>query len=347
MSILSGVSDFFGLDIGTTAIRVVQLQGVGPAKTLSRYGYIPVTVKSTQSNSSADQQKLKEALIDLLSQVKINTKNVVVGLPTNKVFTTIADFERIAPSELAKSITYQAESLIPTPIADSTLDWAIVGDSPVDANKIELLLSSVANDYVESRLDMLESIGLNVIAFEPDSMAMSRALLDPNATSPQMILKIGNLSTDLVICIAGVPRLIRSIPTGLDAFIKAATQNLNVDVEQATQFINKFGLSKDKLEGQVYQAIIGVVDVLVGEVEKSVSFFLKRYGENANLERVVVTGAASTLPELPLYLANRLAISVEIGNPWRNITFEPGRQNELLALSNHFSVAAGLAERVE
>jgi hypothetical protein len=53
------------------------------------------------------------------------------------------------------------------------------------------------------------------------------------------------------------------------------------------------------------------------------------------------------LPEFPLYLANKFAINVEIGNAWRNISFPPDRQNELLAVSNHFGVAAGLAERQE
>ena len=47
MSLLSGVSDFFGLDIGTTAIRIVQLGGTGPTKTLLRYGYVPIESHST------------------------------------------------------------------------------------------------------------------------------------------------------------------------------------------------------------------------------------------------------------------------------------------------------------
>ena len=66
------------------------------------------------------------------------------------------------------------------------------------------------------------------------------------------------------------------------------------------------------------------------------------------IQRVdIVTGGASALPEFPLYLANKFAIEVEIGNAWRNVSFAPERQNELLAVSNHFGVAAGLAERVE
>ncbi len=347
MSLLSGVSDFFGMDIGTTAVRVVQLQGTGSVKNLSRYAYVPIDLKTSRSDSKADQQKLAAAIADLLAQARIAARNVVVGLPSQRVFTAVADFERLSDAELAKTIKYQADSLIPTPLDQSTLDWAQIGDSPADKNKIEVLLSSVPNDFVEGRLEMLESIGLNVIAFEPDNLALVRALLPPESMAPQMVLDVGHMSTDLVITMNGAPRLTRAIPTGSDAFVKAAMQNLSIDQNQAEQFVSNFGLSKDKLEGQIHQAIIGTVDILVGEVDKSIKFFQKRYGEAVKLERIVVTGAASALPEFPLYIANKFAVSVEIGNAWRNVSFAPDRQNELLAVSNQFGVAAGLAERNE
>jgi Tfp pilus assembly PilM family ATPase len=138
----------------------------------------------------------------------------------------------------------------------------------------------------------------------------------------------------------------RSIPTGTDTILKAAIQNLNIDQKQAEQFVYKFGLSKDKLEGQIHDAIIGAIDVLVSEIDRSIKFFNSRY-QNTPLDRIIVTGGASTLPEFPLYLANKFTINVEIGNAWRNVSFPVDRQNELLAVSNHFGVAAGLAERNE
>ncbi len=347
MGLLSGVSDFFGLDMGTTALRIVQLQGSGPVKNLVRYGYIPIDVKTAQSEAQADRKRLSDSLQELLAQAGVTTRNVVVGLPSQRVFTTVADFDRLDSGELAKTIKFQAESLIPTPIGDSTLDWAMIGDSPVDKNKVEVLLTSVSNDFVESRLDMLESMGLNVIAFEPDNLAITRAVLATDATTAQMVVDVGNLSTDMVVSMGGAPRLTRSIPTGTDSIIKSAMQNLNIDQKQAEQFVFKFGVSKDKLEGQIYQAIIGTVDLLVSEIEKSIKFFQKRYGETAKLDRIIVTGGASALPEFPLYIANKFGASVEIGNAWRNVSFAADRQNELLALSNHFGVAAGLAERQE
>ncbi|MFO0881879.1 MAG: type IV pilus assembly protein PilM [Candidatus Saccharimonadales bacterium] len=346
MSVLSGVTDFFGLDIGTSAIRLVQLRGGGPVKALVKYALVPVDSKLVLSDAKADQQKVAGIIKELVGQSKVSTKNVVVGLPSQRVFSTVVDIERLSKAELEKTIQYQADTLIPTPIDESKIDWALLGDSPKDANKVEILLSSVANEFVEARLDMLEGVGLNVIAFEPDTLALARAIIPTDATGAQMVVDMGALASDLVISVAGGPRLMRSIPTGTDTVLKAAIQNLNIDEKQAEQFVYKFGLSKDKLEGQIYNAIIGTVEVLVGEIEKSIKFYQTRY-PNVPLERIIVTGGASTLPEFPLFIANKFSINVEIGNAWRNVTFPADRQNELLAVSNHFGVAAGLAERIE
>jgi type IV pilus assembly protein PilM len=346
MSLLSGVSAFFGLDIGTTAVRLVELHGNGPVKTLVKYAYVPVDSKIVLSDSKSDQQKLAQVIKDLLGQARMTTRNVAVGIPSQRVFTAVVDFDRLPQAELAKAIRYQADSLIPTPLESSKIDWAIIGDSPKDQTKVEVLLSSVENTFVEQRLDMLESIGLEVIAFEPDNLALTRAMVAQDTGVPQMVLDIGSKSTDLVVTMNGAPRLTRSIPTGAEAIIRAAAQNLNIEDKQARQFVFKFGLGQDKLEGRIYDAIIGTIDILTGEIDKSIKFFQTRYSD-VKIGRMIVTGGASALPEFPLYLANKFGLEVEIGNAWRNVSFSPERQNELLAVSNHFGVAAGLAERAE
>lgn len=346
MGLLSGISEFFGLDIGTSAIRLVELRGHGSVKTLVKYAYTPVDPKLTQSDAKSDQLKLAEIVSALLSEAKLTTRNVAVGIPSKKVFTTVVDIDKLSPADLTKSIRFQADSLIPTPVATSKIDWAVIGDSPKDKNKVELLLTSVPNDYNEQRLDLLESIGLNVIAFEPDNLALTRALVAPGSLLPEMILDIGTLSTDLVISMKDAARLTRSIPTGTDAIIKTASQNLSIDQKQAEEVVFKFGVDKTKLEGQVYDSIVGVVELLVGEIDKSIKFFLGRYSD-VKVDRIIMTGAASVLPEFPLYIANKFGLNVEIGNSWRNVSFASNKENELVSVSNYFGVAAGLAERNE
>ncbi len=346
MGLLTGVSSFFGLDIGTTAVRVVQLRGNGPLKSLVRYAYVPVDSRIVLSDSKNDQQRLAQVIRELVEQAQMSTRNVAVGIPSQKVFTAVVDFDRLPNDELSKAIRYQADSLIPTPLEKSKMDWAVIGDSPKDKTKVEVLLTSVENSFVEQRLDMLESIGLDVVAFEPDNLALTRALIPGDSPQAQMVLDMGSRTSDLVVTVGGAPRLTRSIPTGAESIVRSAAQNLNIDEQQARQFVFKFGLGRDKLEGRIYDAIQGTIDILAGEIDKSIKFFQSRYVQTP-VSRIVVTGGASALPEFPLFLANKFAIEVEIGNAWRNVSFSPDRQNELLAVSNHFGVAAGLAERVE
>lgn len=341
--LLSVSEDFFGLDIGSSAIRLVHLRGSGASKSLVKYSYVPVDRQIALSDSEADRAKLAGIIQQLVSKTVLTTKNVAVGIPSSKVFTTIADVDRLPPKELANSIKLQADSLIPTPIEESKVDWAVIGDSPTDKTKQSIILTSIPNKYVEDRLDMLESIGLNVVAFEPDNLAMARALT-PQDELPHLIIDIGRRSGDLVIVKGGIPFLTRSIPTGVAAIVKSAADNLNVDQKQAEQFVFKFGMVKTKLEGQVFNAILQTVDTLAAEIEKSIKFYQSKYaGEKIN--NIILTGGASAIPEFPLYLANRFGINIEIGNAWRNVAYSQSRQSELLALSSQFAVAAGLAER--
>lgn len=340
---LPASSDFFALDIGTTAIRAVQLRG-GSQKSLAKYASMPIDKKVSQSDAEEHKRQLADSVSKLVAQAHISTKDVVVGVPSNKMFATVVDFPKLPNHELKKTIEYQAETHVPQSKDDAKIDWAILGDSPTGPDKVEVLIASVSNKFAEGRLESLESIGLNVIAIEPDALGLARSLLTRDSTGATLILDIGAQSTDLLIVLDQAPRLIRSIPTGGESFIKSAVQNLNIDEKQATQFVFKFGLNQDKLEGQVYRAIENTVDSIITEVQKSIKFFGARYA-GVNVDKIIVSGGASTLPGFPLHLANKIGIQVEIGNAWQNVSYPQSKHNDLIALSNNFAVVVGLAER--
>ncbi len=345
MAVISGgQSDFFGLDIGTTAIRAVQLRSSGGGKVYQKHGEIDIETTKMLSEADLDKQLVSNKIQELLKKTQISSRNVAVNLPSNKVFTAIVDVDKLPDADLAKSMQYQVGSYIPTPLEKSTIDWAVIGPSPKEQNKVEVLLTSALTETIESRVNILEAIGLNVIATEPDSMAIGRSLVAPTDPTPQMVMDIGNIGTDLAVIMNGVPHLTRAIPIGSYAMTMAAMQNLGIDAVQANQFVFKFGMGKDKLEGKVYNSIVGTIETLMSEVEKSIKFFVDRYAGSA-VTRLVISGAASAIPELPAYIANRIGINVEIGSAWRNVSIPPDLANDLAAISTRFAVAVGLAER--
>lgn len=345
MSLLNTTGDFFSLDISANGIRVVSLRGTGK-KTLVKYASAPIEKRVVLSDAPADKQLLMQAVKNLIKAAGITEKNVVVGIPPSKTFITVVDMPKLDGQDMDKSVGYQASQFIPMSAEDAKIDWTIMGDSPLSPDKSEVLIASVTNDYGESRLDLLESIGLNVIAMEPDQFALARSLVPVEYKDAVLVLDMGELATNIVTVYKGFPRLVRSIPIGGEALVKTAMQNLSVETQQALQFVYKFGLMKDKLEGQVYRAIEGVVENLVDEVDKTIKFFGARY-PGVKLAKLIVAGELAILPEFPLYLANHVQIPVEIGDAWVNVSYPASMKNELFSVSHQFSVAVGLAERSE
>jgi type IV pilus assembly protein PilM len=303
---LKGMGDFFALDIGTNAIRVVQLKKAGNGWVLDHYGYAPVDSKLTSSDSEEARRKVSEVIMTAVGQSGIKTKNVVIGLPSSKTFTTIIDVPMSSESELRSTMKYQIDQYIPMAVDEAKVDWALLGVSLRAQNQQEVLLSSVAKIYSEERLEMVEALGLNVIAAEPDPIAMVRALTVPGSQGAVVQLDMGETSTDIAIVYGDAPRLIRTIPTGISSFVKATVSNLNVQDDQARQFILKFGLAPDRLEGQVLRALETTLENFAGEIIKSIKFFETRY-PSVTTEGVLLAGFASAIPQFDSYLAGKSA----------------------------------------
>lgn len=344
MAILKGVGDFFGLDIGTTAVRVVQLSPAGPGKwTLRNYGYAPIDIKTATADSTEARNRLGEVIMTVVGQSGIKTKNVAIGLPSNKTFITVVDIPAASEAELKSTVKYQLDQYIPMTADEAKVDWALLGQSLHDPAQQEVLIASTSASFAEERLELVESLGFEVIAAEPDPIAMIRSVLVPGAPSAQVLVDIGEQAINVAITYADAPRLVRTIPNGLATLVHAAVQNLNIQEDQARQFILKFGLAPDKLEGQVVHALESTLDGFVSDLSKSIKFFQTRY-PTIQVGNILLSGYASTVPQLDQYIANKIGISAVAADPWQKVTIS-SRDQQLAAVASEFSVAVGLAQR--
>lgn len=340
-----GVGDFFALDIGTNAVRVIQLTSNGPDSwNLAHFGYAPLDEKLASSSSPESLRKLGEVIMTAVGQSGIKTKNVVIGLPSSKTFTTVIEMPTAPENELRNTIKYQIDQYIPMATNEAKVDWALLGTSLHDSKMQEVLIASTSNSYAEERLEFIEGLGLNVIASEPDPLAMIRSLLPPGVPDARLIIDVGEQSTDLAITFGDAPRLVRTIPTGIRSLIKAAVQNLNVQEDQARQFILKFGLAPDRLEGQVYRAIEGTLDNFAVELVKSIKFFQTRY-PNTPVGGVMLSGYASVVPGFAEYVASKTSIQATMANPWQKVRVSQSDQQQLAPIAAEFATVIGMAQR--
>lgn len=344
MALIKSVGDFFGLDIGTNAVRVVQLSQSGQTWNLVKYGYAPVDAKTAASDSDEARRRLAEIIMTAIGQSGIKTRDVAIGLPSQKTFTTVIDVPTMSEAELKGTIKYQIDQYIPMSVEDAKVDWKLLGQSLHDPKQQEVMLTSTANAFAESQLEFVEGLGLNVIAAEPDQIAMVRSLLPTGVTDARLIIDMGDQSTNLAITYADAPRLVRTIPIGLDTLLKAIVTNLNVQEDQARQFVLKFGLAPDRLDGQVLKALEITLDNFASELIKSIKFFQTRY-PNTPVGGILVAGYAASTPRFGEYLAAKTGVQIEAANPWQKVRVSQADQQQLLPIMHEFATVVGLAQR--
>ena len=339
------MGDFFALDIGTNSIRMIQLYGnAEKGWTLDKFAYVPVDQKITKDDSETGKRKLGEIILGAREQAGIKTKNIAIGLPARKTYTAIIEVPNAPQRELTQTVKYEADQYVPMSVDEAKIDFAVLGISPNDAKKAEILLSSTDNAYAESVMESVEQLGLNVIAQEPEPIAMVRALAPVGVQDARMIIDLGETSTDLVVMYQGSPRLVRSIPGGLLSFVRTVENSLKVRDDQARQFILKFGLAQDKLEGKVFEALKSTLEGFAMEMTKSVRFFQNRY-VGAQVGGIVLSGFSGIIPFMAEYIEMQTGVATTQGNPWQYVKVTPAQQQMLLPVASEFAVAIGLAER--
>jgi type IV pilus assembly protein PilM len=345
MKLLKGVGDFFAVDVGTSAIRIVELKG-GEKKgwSLEKVAYQTVD-RAVAADTSEEGGKAMAVLVaEVAKKAGIKTKNVAVGLPAGKTYAAVVEIDTVPPKELKNSIEFQLDQFVPMAIDEAKVDYVIIGESPANKAKTEALISSTSKAYAEQELSNYESAGLNVVAFEPAPIAAARSLMPIGATDAWMIVDCGELATDLIIVYKGFPRLARSVMGGMSVFTKAVATNLNLDEAAAKQYLLKYGTLADQNEGQVLRAVDSSLSDFATELMKSANFFKSKYAE-VKIGGVILAGFAAVTPGMAEYLKEKMGMNVVRGNPWQAVKLTDEQRAKIAPVASEFAVAIGIAER--
>ena len=347
MSIFKGMGDFFALDIGTKALRVVQLSSAGNDQwKLEKIGYLQVDPKITAGSSETASRKLGDAIVQVVNSAGISAKTCVVGLSSLKTFTTVIDMPKMTRQELESTLKYQADKYIPMPLNNVRYDWDILGDSPINPKNIEVLLASVPQEYVERLVEIVDSVGYDVIATEPDSMALIRCLIKQNTQGSYVLIDMGENATDLVVTMGDNPRLVRTLQTGFSSLVRGVAQSINIKEDQASQFLLKFGIDQTRLDGSVYNASSIQLDAFISDIDKSIKFYQNKYA-NKKIDGILVTGYGAKIPKFIDYIKNKSGLNVQITSPWQKVNVPQNQMQKILSVESEFATAVGLAQRTE
>jgi len=340
MSLFSSKKDSFGLDISSSAVKVVQLhKGFSGKPRLVTYGAISAPDLLAKSDSKSQRKEAADTIRQIVKKAKITTRDVVAALPGSAVFTATITLPQMPKGEMEEAVRWEAKQYVPTPLEEVVLDWQIISQAK---GSQEIFLVAAPKTLVSKYVDILALAELNPVALEIQPIALTRSLV-PTSQDASLIVDIGSSGTEISIVEAGRLKLARNLQTGSLAFSRAISKGLGVSLEQAEQFKKDFGLSTDKLEGQIPKALSPLINSIIQEIKRSVDFYSTQ--TSGDIKRIILTGGGSLLPDLSALLANTLSREVYVGNPWSGVDYNSALAPRLEEIAPSFAVAVGLALR--
>ena len=207
MRIIGGEENFFGIDLGSSGVRVVQLKNTHGKPSLLTYGDIETPPNLINSDSPVDQEKMAEIVRRIASEAGVSARNVVAALPTSSVFTTTIKTPKLSHDELANAIRLQADKYIPMPIDQVKLDWVILNEDQAN-NEMDVFLVAAPIAIANKYLNIIQKAGYELLALETNSLALIRSLVSESSNNV-VIIDFGAAAIDITVVSNHTPRLIR------------------------------------------------------------------------------------------------------------------------------------------
>lgn len=335
---------YLGIDIGSSGTKIVELKKENESVRLTNYAFS----ENLDSKISGDWQVVEIESVagnikKIIDKAKISSKLVVAALPAYSVFSSIINLSNINKKDLEAAIKIEAKKVIPLPLEEMILDSQIIEDGAKNTNNVSVLLTGAPRTLVDKYLEIFKKANLQLLSLETETFSLIRSLMG-NDKSSVMIVEIGTSTTDISIINKNIPILNRSIDVGGHTITSAISKSLNIGLERAEQFKYDLGISSIESQGDIIpKTIIETISPIINEIKYLINVFQTK--NNEQIDKIILSGGSSLLPNLVNYLTKVMDIKVIVGDPWARISYPVDLKPVLDEIGPRMSVAIGLAMR--
>jgi len=339
-----------GLDIGSSAVKAVELKPAGKGFKVVAFAVEPVPPDSIVDGAIIDGTAVADAIRRLFENKAFKTKEVAASLSGNAVIVKKISLPVMTEAELAESIYWEAEQYIPFDIQDVNLDYQILnpGTTGEGAGTMEVLLVAAKKEKIADYTGVISQAGRVPVVVDVDAFALQNAFEVNYGLEPEQVvvlLNAGASAININILSGDQSLFTRDISVGGNAYTEAVQKELNLPFDSAEQA--KKGLPVDGVDPEVVKPVLqAMTETVLLEIQKTFDFY-KASATSDRIDRIVLSGGGCRVDGFSDALAERFGSAVETFDPFRKIAFEPGKLGitEPETLTPSAAVAVGLALR--
>jgi type IV pilus assembly protein PilM len=337
-----------GVDVGSYALKLIQLKKKGEKFELVALAYEPLPHQSIVDGSIMDSTVISDSIQRVFYESRTKLKNVAFSVSGSSVMVKKIEVENTNPKQLHEDIQWEAKPHIPFDTQEIKMDYEILDSKDPGSNKVSVLLTAVKNEKIAEYSQVFEIAGKTPVLIDVDAFAILNSV---SYNYPQVddkccaVINIGASVTNILIVKEGVPIFVRDIPMGGNQFTDLIQKELSLKYEKAESV--KKGR---QIEGVSQAGVKPVVDMILkelkDEIEKTFQFYRSNVTEG-RIDLIMLSGGTANLEDLTTLFQNEFEIPVQIANPFNRLEVNPKRFDisYMDEMAPAFNVAVGLALR--
>lgn len=337
-----------GLDVGSSAVKLVELKERKGEYSLERIGVEPLSPEAIVDGSIMDSSLVVDAIHKLNDQARVKSASYATSLSGHSVIIKKILLPAMPEEELAESIQWEAEQYIPFDINDVRLDYVVLHEGEPGRDNMEVLLVAVKRDKVNDYVSVVSQTGKTAVLVDVDAFAVQNAFEVNYDLDPRKVVALINMGagvTNINILARGTTVFWRDISFGGNQFTEALQREFNLAFAQAEAL--KRGEQVDRYGPAEARPVLDTVSAeMASEIRKTFDFFSATSSEGP-VDELILSGGCALTPNLQQILRERFEVSTELMNPLRRIHVKESDFDRawLDAISPMMAVAVGLGIR--
>ena len=338
-----------GLDIGSSSIKMVELEGKGNSLNLVSLGFENLPDDTIIDGQIMELNVVSDVIRSVCSSNQVGAERVVTGVSGHSVMIKNIILPPMSKDELEESIDWRAEEHIPYDLSDVSLDYQI---TETTADSTHVLIAACKRERIDNIRQAVQLAGKQPVVIDVDTFALQNcyeANYQPDESQVVTLLNIG-ASTMNVNIVKGTRSLFtRDITVGGSQFTDVLQRSLGLSFQQAEAVKRGVNHAVEGIEEKSIEPLMNnVTEIVAMEIQKTFDFYRATTEDNQTVvEKILISGGGSKLQGLAEDLSARLELPVEVLDPFRNIKvdakkFDPDYLGEIMP---EMAVAVGLAMR--
>ncbi|MCK7594554.1 type IV pilus assembly protein PilM [Pseudomarimonas salicorniae] len=344
----SGKAPLVGVDISSTAVKLLQLSQSGGRYRVEHYAVEPLPPNAVVEKNIVEVEAVGEAIKRALARSGSRSKGAAAAVAGSAVITKVVPMQAgLSDEEMEDQVQVDASQYIPYPIEEVSLDFEVMGPVKDSPDMVQVLLAASRTENVDVRVAALDLGGLQAKVVDVEAFAMENAfrlIADQLSVAKDALVALVDVGATMTTL--NVLRGERSIYTREQVFggkqlTDEVMRRYGLSYEEAGLAKRQGGLP----ESYEIEVLEPFKEAMVQQVSRLLQFFYAG-SEFNRVDQVVLAGGCASIPGVAEMVEEQLGVLTAVANPLANMSLSNRVQAQSLAQdAPSLMIACGLALR--